>query len=102
MYLNDVFHGFYELKPCRNRHREIGSSHTCYTYVHPRKCKKEKGGFLIKKPKGFHQPLGFHGGSGKRGSNPRPSAWEADALPTELLPHVGNYLLYQLTYLPHN
>ena len=25
--------------------------------------------------------------SGKRGSNPRPSAWEADALPTELLPH---------------
>ncbi len=24
--------------------------------------------------------------SGKRGSNPRPSAWEADALPTELLP----------------
>ena len=22
--------------------------------------------------------------SGKRGSNPRPSAWEADALPTEL------------------
>ena len=26
--------------------------------------------------------------SGKRGSNPRPSAWEADALPTELLPHT--------------
>ena len=26
--------------------------------------------------------------SGRRGSNPRPSAWEADALPTELLPHV--------------
>ena len=26
-------------------------------------------------------------GSGRRGSNPRPSAWEADALPTELLPH---------------
>jgi hypothetical protein len=25
--------------------------------------------------------------SGKRDSNPRPSAWEADALPTELLPH---------------
>ena len=24
--------------------------------------------------------------SGKRGSNPRPSAWEANALPTELLP----------------
>ncbi len=27
--------------------------------------------------------------SGKRGSNSRHSAWEADALPTELLPHVG-------------
>ena len=25
--------------------------------------------------------------SGKRGSNPRPPAWEASALPTELLPH---------------
>ncbi len=25
--------------------------------------------------------------SEKRGSNPRPSAWEADALPTELLSH---------------
>src|SRR5437763_126411 len=25
-------------------------------------------------------------GSGRRGSNSRPSAWEADALPTELLP----------------
>ena len=25
--------------------------------------------------------------SGKRGSNSRPSAWEADALPTELFPH---------------
>ena len=25
--------------------------------------------------------------SGRRGSNSRPSAWEADALPTELLPH---------------
>ncbi len=24
--------------------------------------------------------------SGRRDSNPRPSAWEADALPTELLP----------------
>ena len=27
--------------------------------------------------------------SGKRDSNPRPSAWEADALPTELLPAFG-------------
>src|SRR5579863_5219788 len=27
--------------------------------------------------------------SGRRASNPRPSAWEADALPTELLPRTG-------------
>ena len=26
--------------------------------------------------------------SGRRDSNPRPSAWKADALPTELLPHA--------------
>ena len=25
--------------------------------------------------------------SGRRGSNPRPSAWKANALSTELLPH---------------
>src|SRR5690606_8971180 len=28
--------------------------------------------------------------SGRRDSNPRHSAWEADALPTELLPRTGN------------
>ena len=33
-------------------------------------------------------PLSYTGVvlSGRRGSNPRPSAWKADALPTELLP----------------
>ena len=30
--------------------------------------------------------------SGQRGSNPRPSAWEADALPTELLPRLARVL----------
>src|SRR5947199_6286974 len=30
--------------------------------------------------------------SGRRGSNPRPSAWEADALPTELRPRAGPIL----------
>ena len=30
-------------------------------------------------------------GSGRRGSNSRPSAWEADALPTELLPQFGPF-----------
>ena len=27
--------------------------------------------------------------SGKRDSNPRPSVWETDALPTELFPLIG-------------
>ena len=31
--------------------------------------------------------------SGKRGSNPRPPAWEASALPTELLPQQFDYIL---------
>ena len=31
------------------------------------------------------------GGSGRRGPNPRPSAWKADALPTELLPQFGPF-----------
>ena len=38
------------------------------------------------------QPASAHGSkgqSGRRGSNPRPSAWEADALPTELRPRVA-------------
>ena len=30
--------------------------------------------------------------SGRRGSNPRHSAWEADTLPTELRPHVARTL----------
>lgn len=34
--------------------------------------------------------------SGKRGSNPRPAAWEAAALPTELLPH---YFAVAILYL---
>ncbi len=32
----------------------------------------------------------LHPLSGKWDSNPRPSAWEADALPTELLPQIGS------------
>jgi hypothetical protein len=32
--------------------------------------------------------------SGRRGSNSRPSAWEADALPTELLPLNASGLYY--------
>ena len=37
--------------------------------------------------------------SGKRDSNPRPSAWEADALPTELLPHFEDANLIQPSFL---
>jgi hypothetical protein len=39
--------------------------------------------------------------SGRRGSNPRPSAWEADALPTELLPRsfrIGGCEVTELSY----
>ena len=32
--------------------------------------------------------------SGKRGSNPRPSAWKADALPSELFPPLNSKRLY--------
>jgi hypothetical protein len=35
--------------------------------------------------------------SGRRGSNPRPSAWEADALPTELHPQSGRTFYGQRT-----
>ena len=34
--------------------------------------------------------------SGKRDSNPRPSAWEANALPTELLPQTAYWALLGL------
>ena len=35
--------------------------------------------------------------SGRRGSNPRPSAWEADALPTELLPRQRRLISFATT-----
>src|SRR6201981_3689122 len=38
--------------------------------------------------------------SGKRVSNPRPSAWEADALPTELLPLVISDFGLMISDLP--
>src|SRR5690606_30176549 len=41
------------------------------------------------------------GWSGRRDSNPRHSAWEADALPTELLPHAEERPQpFRLTYAP--
>ena len=49
--------------------------------------------------------ISFYVLSGKRGSNPRPSAWEADALPTELLPHLhdkGTYFFSKHTLILKN
>ena len=41
-------------------------------------------------------PLSYTGvvWSGRRGSNPRPSAWKADALPTELLPQFPSEKIF--------
>ena len=42
--------------------------------------------------------------SGKRGSNPRPSAWEADALPTELFPPASRNRRFppvQVSFVPN-
>ena len=36
--------------------------------------------------------------SGRRGSNPRPPAWEASALPTELLPRFGGAKVFTIAY----
>src|SRR5579871_3008561 len=39
--------------------------------------------------------------SGKRDSNPRPRAWKARALPTELFPPVTPFSTYQKDRSPH-
>ncbi len=50
-------------------------------------CKRAcVGPVRIQKTDDLHHPSVFL--SGKRDSNPRPSAWEADALPTELFPQL--------------
>ena len=48
----------------------------------------------MKKPQSLKSPR-LSGGSGRRGSNPRPSAWKADALPTELLPQFPLKIPFQ-------
>ena len=48
----------------------------------PRKCSTTELQRLVRKLPSF---ITFK--SGRRGSNPRPTAWKAVALPTELLPH---------------
>ena len=49
------------------------------------------------KPLGFASFRVIHSKaqSGRRGSNPRPTAWKAVALPTELLPHSYCYFFFQ-------
>src|SRR5690606_38688551 len=41
------------------------------------------------------ETLPVSGWSGRRDSNPRHSAWEADALPAELLPHARSVLTFR-------
>src|SRR5690606_995786 len=50
----------------------------------PRKCSTPELQQLFRSGLTARPPLT----SGRRGSNPRPTAWKAVALPTELLPHV--------------
>ena len=65
------------------------------------RVKEATGGFEPPN-KGFAdlrlKPLGYVAGSGRRDLNPRPSAWEADALPTELLPHGNGMRAEALIY----
>ena len=54
-----------------------------------RSCKKKKTPYVLSIQK-VSFPAGFPAlSSEKRDSNPRPSAWEADALPTELFSQFG-------------
>ena len=50
----------------------------------PRKCSTPELQRLVKS-----RDLPYTSLSGRRGSNPRPTAWKAVALPTELLPHFN-------------
>src|SRR5690606_19424521 len=51
-------------------------------------CQLHQGAPVLE-PTAGRGPASCAGRSGRRGSNPRPSAWEADALPTELLPQAN-------------
>ncbi len=54
---------------------------------------KKKAGDCLEESRGSHRPVDW---SGKPDSNRRPSAWEADALPTELFPHFGSQICPRL------
>ena len=45
-----------------------------------------------------HSMAGSNSLSDRRGSNPRPAAWEAAALPTELLSHKGVWLADRMAH----
>jgi hypothetical protein len=55
----------------------------------PRKCSTPELQRLVKS-----RDLPYTSQSGRRGSNPRPTAWKAVALPTELLPLFNNLRFY--------
>src|ERR1044072_9565861 len=55
----------------------------------PRKCSTPELQQLVKNLEKYsHCTTTAFSASGRRGSNPRPTAWKAVALPTELLPHM--------------
>ena len=59
----------------------------------PRKRSTAELERLIKKSQSIEIVISV---SGRRGSNPRHSAWKADALPTELLPHFLLLVIFTL------
>ena len=71
---------------CITRHLGVGEPMTGFEPVTsslPRKCSTTELHWQICRP----ADTGSVSESGRRGSNPRPSAWKTDALSTELLPH---------------
>ena len=76
-----------------------------YTYIEKGRFELLDNGMLLnfaytshlkEKASEFSKSPRLSDGSGKRDSNPRPSAWEADALPTELFPQICRRFLRQL------
>src|SRR5688572_26961386 len=55
----------------------------------PRARDRNRTGDLVLTKDALYR-LSYASESGRRGSNPRPSAWKADALPTELRPRAHN------------
>lgn len=84
---------------CVERVEEVGSSSQglegprTTVVLHPRCGRSGRRTRLAVRPyplskRAVHLARTLHQ-SGRRGSDPRPSTWQADALPAELLPHGG-------------